>query len=132
MPKTLSEELTLGQRLARARKEARLSQGELAKRLGVSRQTVSNYERGATDEPQFEIIAKWAIVTDVSLDYFGRIFAEAVAAHTARYPFRQATPDTIELEFPGAIHVDFPQHVEIDLRDPDPAGHAALPFSDAA
>jgi transcriptional regulator with XRE-family HTH domain len=75
MPKTLSEELTLGQRLARARKEARLSQGELAQRLGVSRQTVSNYERGTTEEPQFEIVAKWGLATDVSLDYFARTLA---------------------------------------------------------
>jgi transcriptional regulator with XRE-family HTH domain len=132
MPKTLSEELTLGQRLARARREAKMSQTALAEALDVSRQTISNYERGGTEEVQFEIIAKWAIVTDVSLDYFGRIFAEAVG-HTRRYPFQHAVgPDTIELEFPGVIHVDFPRSMEIDLRDPDPGGHTALPFAHAA
>lgn len=83
MPKTLSEELTLGQRLARARREAKMSQSALADAIGVSRQTISNYERGGTDEVQFEIVAKWAKATDVALEYFA-------AGVTGRYPFLHA------------------------------------------
>lgn len=72
MPKTLSDELTLGQRLARARREAKLNQQQLAEKLGVSRQTISNYERDEVEETRFDFIAKWGAATDVSLDYFAR------------------------------------------------------------
>ena len=117
MAKTLSEELTLGQRLARARREAGLNQGQLAQAIGVSRQTISNYETGSTEDVRFDIVARWAAATDVSLDYFGRTLVRSVDAigDTRRY---SPTHDD------SVIHAEFGA---VDQRDPDPSGAACDP-----
>lgn len=49
----------IGERLARLRKEKGLSQEELAGRLNVTRQAVSNWERGKT-QPDLEMVGKLA------------------------------------------------------------------------
>jgi transcriptional regulator with XRE-family HTH domain len=96
MPKTLSEELTLGQRLARARKEAGMSQGDLADAIGVSRQTISNYETGGTEDLRFDIVARWGAATDVALEYFGATLVRSVTTQsgepTSRYIGSAAMP----------------------------------------
>lgn len=59
----MDNELILRNRLAEARKEQRLSQSELAKLVGVSRNTISSIETG-----QFNPTAKLALILCIALD----------------------------------------------------------------
>lgn len=59
----------IAKNIRRRRLQAGMSQDELAKRLGVSKTTVSNYERGVTN-PSPEIMEKLADVFDVTISYF--------------------------------------------------------------
>lgn len=52
---------TLGDRLRKAREHAGMEQGELASRIGVSRNTISNYELGRGQRPPKVIVLRaWA------------------------------------------------------------------------
>ena len=59
----MEDGLVLRNRLAAARKEKGLSQAELAKLVGVSRNTVSSIETG-----QFNPTAKLALIICIALD----------------------------------------------------------------
>ncbi|MBQ1815544.1 MAG: helix-turn-helix transcriptional regulator [Ruminococcus sp.] len=59
----MDSELVLQNNLASARKEKHLSQSELAKLVGVSRNTISSIETG-----QFNPTAKLALILCVALD----------------------------------------------------------------
>jgi len=57
-----------GERLQKARNAKKLSQTDVAKRLGVHRQTVSSYERNSVT-PSYEALRQMAVMYDTSLDY---------------------------------------------------------------
>ena len=57
------DQLILHNRLAEVRKQKGISQGELAKMVGVSRNTISSIETG-----QFNPTAKLALILCVALD----------------------------------------------------------------
>ncbi|KEK24778.1 helix-turn-helix transcriptional regulator [Bacillus gaemokensis] len=59
----MTDELVLQNRLKVARAEKKISQGELAEMVGVSRQTISSIETG-----QFCPTAKLALVLCIALD----------------------------------------------------------------
>ena len=59
----MDNELTLRNNLAAARKEKRMSQADLAKLVGVSRNTISSIETG-----QFNPTAKLALILCIALD----------------------------------------------------------------
>ena len=59
----MEDRLILRNRLAEARKEKGLSQAELAKLVGVSRNTISSIETG-----QFNPTAKLALILCIALD----------------------------------------------------------------
>ncbi|ADL53359.1 helix-turn-helix transcriptional regulator [Clostridium cellulovorans] len=59
----MSEELILKNRLKVARAEKNISQGELARMVGVSRQTISSIETG-----HFNPTAKLALIFCIALD----------------------------------------------------------------
>ncbi|HIQ86678.1 MAG TPA: helix-turn-helix transcriptional regulator [Candidatus Scatomorpha gallistercoris] len=59
----MEDKLVLRNRLKVARAERGLSQGELAKLVGVSRQTISSIETG-----QFNPTAKLALILCIALD----------------------------------------------------------------
>ena len=59
----MDNELLLKNNLASARKEKRLSQADLAKLTGVSRNTISSIETG-----QFSPTAKLALILCIALD----------------------------------------------------------------
>lgn len=58
----------LPDRLLKSREVAGLEQAEIAQALDVSRQTVSNYERGIT-KPRRLQLREWALVCGVDLDW---------------------------------------------------------------
>lgn len=58
---------TLGTRLAEIRKSKKLKQTELAEKLNVSQQVISNIERGVT-APDIEQLKKIADIYNISLD----------------------------------------------------------------
>ena len=59
----MEDELILRNKLAEVRKEKGLSQSELAKMVGVSRNTISSIETG-----QFNPTAKLALILCIALD----------------------------------------------------------------
>ena len=61
---------SIGQKLKILRKERRLTQQELADRLGIKRATVSNYEIGRRS-PHLSELRRIAEFFGVGLDYFG-------------------------------------------------------------
>lgn len=61
---------SIGQKLKILRKEQRLTQQELADRLGIKRATVSNYEIGRRS-PHLSELRRIAEFFGVGLDYFG-------------------------------------------------------------
>ena len=86
--------MTIGEKIAKARREKRLTQEELADRLGVSRQAVSKWESGAA-LPETDKLARLSGLLGVSCDYllcddaseeqgnaFGRPKQEAEAGQT--------------------------------------------------
>ncbi len=58
---------TIGNRLAEIRKSKGIKQTELADKLNVSQQVISNIERGVT-APDIEILKKIADIYNISLD----------------------------------------------------------------
>lgn len=58
---------TLGQRIARIRKERGLTQEELAKRIGIIQRLVSSYERNKL-RPHAEMVVRFARALEVSAD----------------------------------------------------------------
>jgi transcriptional regulator with XRE-family HTH domain len=62
------ETITLGKRLAKIRKSRNLIQGGLAKKLGVSRGTVVQYEQGMISPP-LTMVHKLADVLDETPEY---------------------------------------------------------------
>ena len=61
---------SIGQKLKILRKERRLTQQELADRLGIKRATISNYEIGRRS-PHLSELRRIAEFYGVGLDYFG-------------------------------------------------------------
>lgn len=59
-------EINLGVRMLLARKSAGLEQTELEERIGVSRRSIQNYERGRT-RPSRPVLLSWALATGVPL-----------------------------------------------------------------
>ena len=59
----MDEKLILKNRLKKARAEKRMSQGQLAELVGVSRNTISSIETG-----QFNPTAKLALILCIALD----------------------------------------------------------------
>lgn len=58
----------LGERICKLRKELGWSQVELAKRIGVTKQTVSNWEN-ENIQPSIEMLIRLAKLFNVSTDY---------------------------------------------------------------
>lgn len=70
---------TLGELIAKARRDARLEQTDLADAIGVSRNTVSNYERGRS-MPPLDVAARIAVVCGVSIEWLASTAVETTTA----------------------------------------------------
>lgn len=60
--------MTIGSRIARLRAEHNLSQGDLARELGISRQAVSKWERDLSSPDTLNLV-KLAQLLDTDLEY---------------------------------------------------------------
>lgn len=60
--------LDIGNKIIQLRKQNNLSQADLAKKVGISRTIVGNYERN-TNTPSIDILIKISHVFNVSIDY---------------------------------------------------------------
>lgn len=65
----LVPEFTIADRLRKAREVTGMDQGPFAELLGVSRGTVSNYERGTTENYKPIVLRAWAMATGVSIGW---------------------------------------------------------------
>lgn len=68
MSTTITPAWTLGDRLRKAREVSALDAAEMAERLGVHRNTISNYENGKTKVSR-SVVLHWAMVTGVDRDW---------------------------------------------------------------
>jgi transcriptional regulator with XRE-family HTH domain len=59
--------VSLAKKLVRARKGARLSQAELAKKIGKTRSCICEYEKG-NHAPRLPVLVKISKITGVSLE----------------------------------------------------------------
>ena len=64
----MKKDIEFGKRLLELRKKATLSQDDLGKLVGVTRQSIINYERGVS-KPKFKVAIKIAQVLNVSINY---------------------------------------------------------------
>jgi transcriptional regulator with XRE-family HTH domain len=60
--------MTLGQNITRLRKQQKLSQNSLGKKIGTSGDIIGRYERDEV-KPSIEVASKIADILNVSLDY---------------------------------------------------------------
>ena len=67
-PQGIIPEWTLGDRLRKAREETGLDQGQFADEIGISRNSVSNAETGAT-RPIKVTLKAWALRTGVPVEW---------------------------------------------------------------
>lgn len=68
--------MTLGQHITKLRKQLKLSQNELGKKVGTSGDIIGRYERDEV-KPSIEVASKIADILEVSLDFLlGKIDAE--------------------------------------------------------
>lgn len=72
----------VGKNIKKARKEKELSQEQLAERLNVTRQAVSNWECGKT-EPDIETLQRLSEVLEVSVEEL--IYGETTKKETIRH-----------------------------------------------
>lgn len=59
---------TMGDRLKKARESAGLEQGAFAEMIGISKSSVSNYERDNT-RPRIIVLRAWAMATGVPMEW---------------------------------------------------------------
>lgn len=77
--------MTLGERIAALRNEKKLSQGDLAEKLNVSRQSVSKWETGAS-VPELDKLLLLSEVFGLSLDQLVKGDASAASAPDLAQP----------------------------------------------
>ena len=83
MTTTLALTFTLGNRLAKARKAAGLTQEQMAERLGLGSRSIARYE-GDRVTPYEAIVIAWSVVTGAPLEWL----------HTGEMPLPDTTPVT--------------------------------------
>jgi transcriptional regulator with XRE-family HTH domain len=62
----MEAKLTFGQEVRRRRRERNLSQEALAEKVGVTREAISQIERGKTQRPENELLDKLGAALDLS------------------------------------------------------------------
>ena len=83
--------MSFAERILYCRKKAKLSQEELASKLGVSRQAVSKWETGESI-PDMNNLAALAEIFDVSLDWLIKGEEEKRQENREKVPFEERLP----------------------------------------
>lgn len=87
---------TLGDRLAKAREHAGLTQEEMAERMGVSHSSIAKYENDAAQPRQFLTrMQEWADICEVELNWLLGLDSAWAASGSNREP----AEDVPELPF---------------------------------
>lgn len=89
--------MTLGERIAALRNEQKLSQGDLAEKLNVSRQSVSKWETGAS-VPELDKLLLLSEVFGLSLDELVKGGAPAVSEPAAAEPESRARHGALSVQ----------------------------------
>lgn len=84
--------LLIPEKIAQARIAARLSQAELARKIGVTRQAVSYFEKGERT-PDFETLQAIAVALDQPIRYFSTPASDGFGRRSSNF-FRKQGPDT--------------------------------------
>nr|WP_082111967.1 helix-turn-helix transcriptional regulator [Shouchella clausii] len=90
--------MKFGDRIAQLRTRHKLTQAELAEKIGITRASLSHYEKNRR-EPDYETLKRIADFFDVSTDYIlGREKkdVETIAAHHDDYDWSQEELEEIE------------------------------------
>jgi transcriptional regulator with XRE-family HTH domain len=92
----------LGDRINRLRRKKKLSQGDLAERIGTSGHQLSKYERGI-HEPSLELLSRIARTLDTSTDFL--ITGKEPASQDQPFRFDSLPPELREplTEFLGSV-----------------------------
>lgn len=69
MTATMVPQWTMEDRLRKAREAAEMDQRELAETIGVSRNTIGNYESGNTTNHRRIVLNQWALATGVPIEW---------------------------------------------------------------
>jgi transcriptional regulator with XRE-family HTH domain len=102
---TQAGRLLIPSKLRDARKVARLSQGDLGDRIGVSRQAVSAYERG-DKSPEPATFQKIADVLDQPVNFFVKADIPLFGAEGTRF-YRKFGPETLRRNEACAVLSDW-------------------------
>lgn len=108
--------MTLGERIALARKQAGLSQEQLGEKLGVSRQAVSKWESEQTN-PDVAYVAQMCRLLGVSSDWLLLGEESARSAAPERCPGCQAIVSGLDRFCPNCGH---------SLKESQPKGYTVL------
>ena len=105
------------ERIAKLRKEYKLTQSELGKQLGVSNRAVSKWENGISN-PQIEIIYKMCKMYGKDLDYF---FEDSVCSDSENQKKNTAMPTIRELykigRGPSSSHTMGPEKASLIFKE---------------
>lgn len=84
-------EWTIGDRLRKARETADIGPTEMADRIGISRNSVANYEHGRT-KPRTIVLNAWALATGVAREWLETGEAPASPTDTPGNGLRPTNP----------------------------------------
>lgn len=98
----------LSERMKSLREGTDITQGDIARRLGVSRSTVGMYERGAR-EPDVDSINRIASIFDVSVDYL-------TGRSNDRRPFSSIGKKGVKIPVLGSIPAGIPLDMIEDIE----------------
>jgi transcriptional regulator with XRE-family HTH domain len=110
---TFTDQLSLGERLARARKATGLGQRDFSRVVGISTRSVSAYELDDR-APSFETVVRWAVATGAPVSYFADAIATQSGGPNTRYVGLAAV-----YQLPGQLSLDdhAPQPARTRLAD---------------
>ena len=95
--------MKFGEKLRQEREKAQISQADLAGKLGISRNTIVNYERGASHPNKREIYFQLANHFNVDVNYFLTEDEEFLITVAAKYGKRGASKAEVILDQAAAL-----------------------------
>ena len=110
--------MSIGERIKLARRAARLSQRALAKKVGLSAQAISKYERGL-DIPSSGVLLRLAQALNVEVEYFFRPSQVTITAPA--YRKRTSLPKKQEQAIIASVQEWLERYLEVESLFPSEA-----------